>query len=330
MEFLQLGQSNSEIEEFYGQLDYKYDFSALKEILALKKNGRLVGACYLSLEDGALILRGLQVAPQEQRHGVGRALLKYVDSVVGSQEAWCIHTAALRGFYGSCGFEEVRSDLAPDLLIKRLQRFEKLVSSPMLFKRKDRFRLKKAGAGLPYFEAFMMRYFIFPKYSRSASWEQSQKLFEAEGRRLIEGVGALSPHALAYKKLSPRIAGIEDSSRYWSPAMILEHLMIVGRAMGDIIERLSRGESPKTVVKIAAVKPLGLSDPQQVREDFLLFAKTHSQKILSAVQDRNSQTTCKHPWFGAIRAAEWYWLMGAHQGIHRKQLVEIMKDLPSA
>ena len=55
--------------------------------------------------------------------------------------------------------------------------------------------------------------------------------------------------------LIPRVIGIEDSSRNWSVAMVLEHLCLTNAEMTIAVDSLSRGIVPKGEVDIALYKP---------------------------------------------------------------------------
>jgi hypothetical protein len=51
--------------------------------------------------------------------------------------------------------------------------------------------------------------------------------------------------------------GIEDSSRYWSAAMVLEHLIEVGSRIATGVVELTHGQAASVKADIADVKPKG-------------------------------------------------------------------------
>jgi len=55
--------------------------------------------------------------------------------------------------------------------------------------------------------------------------------------------------------LIKRLPGLEDSSRYWSVYMTLDHLRIVNLSIADVITKLANGAKPKVAASTAAVKP---------------------------------------------------------------------------
>ncbi|NDD92968.1 hypothetical protein EBZ37_12905, partial [bacterium] len=94
-----------------------------------------------------------------------------------------------------------------------------LVSSPLA-----QSRFLKPDSGLPLFERLMARYFFLPVKARQTTWEQSNRFFERETEKILRLVQSLTLHQMQTPVLIARIQGIENSSRFWSPAMVLEHL----------------------------------------------------------------------------------------------------------
>lgn len=188
-------------------------------------------------------------------------------------------------------------------------------------------KLEKPGSGLPFFEWLIAKYWVLNRMPYRMSWDDTQNLFDREGQKAIQIFESI-PHVLREKKvLIERIQGIEDSSRYWSAAMALEHLVIVGAFMTDGIVMISRGTSFQPTVGIADVKPLGSITSEQALSVFKDFIASSALRMAAEVQDRDSKTCVKHPWFGGMDARQWHWLMGAHQRIHRKQLEAIREKL---
>ncbi len=184
-------------------------------------------------------------------------------------------------------------------------------------------KLGKPGAGLPFFEAFVARYFLLPRAYRRISWDQADAMFQRQGRLLVELTQNLSADQLQKPVLINRIAGIEDSSRFWSPGMVLEHLIIVGTSMMRGIVDLSRGIVPAVKPDVAAVKPKGSYAAGAVGV-FQSFLAQYADTMNREVVDRNSSTTLAHPWFGGMNAHQWHCLAALHQGIHRKQMQKIL------
>ena len=183
--------------------------------------------------------------------------------------------------------------------------------------------LQPPGAGLPWWELLAARYIVFPRACRKLTWATAIELFQEEGARVLTVWDALPPERLGERVLIRRIAGIEDSSRFWSAAMTLEHLMIVGTGIRRTIASLRRGEVPNRTANTADVKPSGESAPAEVRAGFVSFLAEPAEPPMS----RGEGPRFKHPWFGPIDAFQWHCLLGIHQGLHRRQIEAIRMSI---
>lgn len=187
-------------------------------------------------------------------------------------------------------------------------------------------RLQPPGAGIPFLAKFFARYFYFPKIFKG-SWEDANRVYQAQMAKVIELVEKTPPAYLTKKVLIPPLQGLEDSSRYWSIQMTLEHLNIVSQEVGEAIVLLSRGETVPKKADTAQVKPQGEATFEKTFADFKKMAATQIADLNSRVKDRASKTTHDHPWFGPFTAHKWNWLLGIHTGIHRQQIKLIRKGL---
>lgn len=148
-------------------------------------------------------------------------------------------------------------------------------------------------------------------------------MFQKQGRILVDLTLNLSADCLQEPVLIERIQGIEDSSRFWSPGMVLEHLIIVGSQMMRGIVQLSRGIELTGTPDVAAVKPKQAYGAGAVGV-FQSFLSQYADTMNREVADRNSTTTLTHPWFGPMNAHQWHCLAAIHQTIHRKQMQKIL------
>ena len=132
---------------------------------------------------------------------------------------------------------------------------------------------------------------------------------------------------MARRVLIRRPPGLEDSSRYWSVYMTLDHLRIVHLEMVRIIDALAKGAVPDGKASTAAVKPNPDVDASVVGA----FDVSCEALLASVVRAGNMKTTARfaHPWFGPLDAAGWHALAGGHLGIHRVQIERIIKGLAS-
>lgn len=183
-------------------------------------------------------------------------------------------------------------------------------------------RLEKPGAGLPFLEALLVRWYVGPFQSRRKDRDQNLRLFSMLGARLLKEAGACADRDK--KVLVPRMRGIEDSSRFWCANETLEHLMITGAAMRGVIAELAAGRASDYVVRIEDFKPKGKYRGGDARPDFKAFLQ-ETESRLAALPIRDEGLTHLHPWLGPFNALQWTWLLAGHNGIHLRQLEAIRK-----
>jgi hypothetical protein len=184
--------------------------------------------------------------------------------------------------------------------------------------------LESAGKGLPAIDAMFLKHIGFPILKRTVSWEKGMELFEREGQRILDDVQGLDESVLFQKVLIPKTTGIEDNSRYYSPAMVLWHLIYVGETIRDGIISLSRNEQLDFVVKIENFKPfVEISDT--IIKDFKLFLQAFRRSIEERVGDRYIRNYHAHPWFGPLNPHQWLIMSAVHQIVHRRQLEKILE-----
>src|SRR5437868_13060383 len=102
--------------------------------------------------------------------------------------------------------------------------------------------LDRPGAGLPFPEAQLIRYVIFPWACLTTDWEEATRKFRTTGEAIL-GVSRKVPSPQFEKPvLIDRVRGIEDSSRFWSVEMVIEHLITVGGRFRTILECLDNNK----------------------------------------------------------------------------------------
>lgn len=191
-------------------------------------------------------------------------------------------------------------------------------------------QLQPPGAGLPWYELAAARLVVFPLLCRRLDWAAAGRQFRDEGAKVLALWDAFPADRLGERVLIDRIQGIEDSSRFWSVAMTVEHLNIVGTGIRRILAGLRLGQAPAQAARVADVKPRGELPPSEVRAAFarLLAAAATSDATEPAVP-RGTGALAPHPWFGPLDAHHWHCLLGIHQRIHRKQIEAIRRKFPA-
>lgn len=188
-------------------------------------------------------------------------------------------------------------------------------------------QLEAPGAGLPRMELYISRV-GFRLMSVFLSRRRANRWFQSEAEKILAIVRSLSPEQAARRVLIPRLSGLEDSSRYWSVYMTLEHLCIVDSEIARVTETLAAGHTVPEVVSTAAVKPSDTADTSTISH-FEQISRDYATR-LDAVKDSRSRLTLRHPWFGELGVTNWHQLGALHHRIHRKQIERIIQLLPDS
>jgi hypothetical protein len=120
---------------------------------------------------------------------------------------------------------------------------------------------------------------------------------------------------------------IEDSSRFHSYAMVLDHLTIVGLAVVPIVVDLTHGRTPAIIIRPEEVKPRRGRPLTDVWADYRAMIVTFTSAIPHDVGDRNATARHPHPWFGQLSAYQWLCFTPLHQEVHFKQARRICSEL---
>ena len=185
-------------------------------------------------------------------------------------------------------------------------------------------KLALPGAGLPIPERY-----IAPLLLAVRCWTGNRDSFNASFRQERETIRKLvsssDAGAASQRVLIKRPRGLEDSSRYWSVWMTLDHLRFVNHEFTKIIGALTKGVVPPGEASTANVKPSPTVTAAVVAEyesscDTLLAA-------VAAAPDLKTKVRYAHPWFGPMDAFAWHALAGGHMGIHRVQIERILQGI---
>ncbi|MBX3384801.1 MAG: DinB family protein [Phycisphaeraceae bacterium] len=182
-------------------------------------------------------------------------------------------------------------------------------------------RLAPPGAGIPAVERF-----IGGAIFALRRWRGTPESFCAQFRREQSAISRLcrdhEQSSLGRRVLISRLRGLEDSSRFWSVFMTLDHLRIVNQEITRVIDSLTRGEPPIGRVSTAAVKPSEDTSPDVVPE--YESSCENLLALVSARADLRTPLRHDHPWFGPLDAAGWLAMAAMHMGIHRVQIARIL------
>jgi hypothetical protein len=120
-----------------------------------------------------------------------------------------------------------------------------------------------------------------------------------------------------------RFPGIEESSRAWSGAMVLEHLTIVGRHVIELIPDLCAERTSSWVLRTRDVKPTGALTRKESASDFEAMVRDYVRSVRKAGEALFSPARHPHPWFGELRCKQWVAFMTLHHMVHVPHLKAI-------
>ena len=185
-------------------------------------------------------------------------------------------------------------------------------------------KFEKAGAGLPEFERLFIRVFLVPIVRISMNWTISRLLIKREIKIIQKLLNNISNKQLQQKMSIQRTFAIEDNSRQFSVNEVLEHLVIAGTLVKNVIETLSKEKEVDFNIKIENVKPKENKENQL--KYFLEFYQDYD-KFIKNLPKKQSKTTKAHPWFVKFNNFDWNIFMFMHTFIHRRQIEAILNEL---
>lgn len=186
-------------------------------------------------------------------------------------------------------------------------------------------QLARPGAGLPLPELFFAR-LLFAWRRRRGSQADHAAVFRQQRHDILALVHSCTPEQAETRVLIPRLRGLEDSSRFWSAWMTLDHLRITNHATAQVIVQLLQGKVPERVASTAAVKPtenVGADIVAEFEESCTAF-----EKATEGAPTLHTRVRYAHPWFGPLDAAGWHAMGGFHMRLHRRQIESILAGLP--
>ena len=175
---------------------------------------------------------------------------------------------------------------------------------------------------------FSSKISIIPWKVAKNTWAQNLTRLEKETQKIVLISNTLTEQDFQTRILIPRLRGMEDSSRFWSVALTIEHLCVSLSGMSNIASELAKGNRIEVDTGTANIKPKqeNLSTKPKMLEKFETLVK-ETVDILSVYETPSEKHKVHHPWFGNISANGWVWTIGQHQSLHRKQIQMIVERL---
>ncbi|MBC7771375.1 MAG: DinB family protein [Pyrinomonadaceae bacterium] len=186
-------------------------------------------------------------------------------------------------------------------------------------------KLAPPGAGIPAFERLVGGSLLkLRRLLGTPSMFTAQ--FERERRTIASLYAGPDASVLSARVLIPRLRGLEDSSRFWSVWMTLDHLRIVNDSITGVIGELTQGRVPEGTASTARVKP-----SERVGAEVVGAYEASCDRLLELITLKpklRTELRYAHPWFGPLDAAGWHAISAMHMGIHRAQIERILRDAP--
>ncbi len=157
------------------------------------------------------------------------------------------------------------------------------------------------------------------------SLDAGLRWFKFEASKIVALARSVAAEQGALPVLINRVVGIEDSSRYWSVFMVLDHLRIVDEGMTQIVHTLTDDRLFGQEVRIQDVKPSPQSGPETIGR--FLKAVDGYESTVTRLRTLGGRVRHPHPWFDPMTAHDWHCLVAIHHWVHRRQLERIIGKL---
>lgn len=111
------------VEAAYATWGYRGGVAPDDAVYIAERDGELLGAVRQTNEHDVVLLRGMYVAPAEQRRGLGTRLLQLFVARPRLAACYCVPHAHLDAFYAGAGFRPVVGDELPAFLRERAEAY---------------------------------------------------------------------------------------------------------------------------------------------------------------------------------------------------------------
>ncbi len=188
-------------------------------------------------------------------------------------------------------------------------------------------RLAPPGAGIPAYQMWAGKHIFLPWWCLRVTPRRVPDVMDRQGRRILHLGEDLSAADRERRVLVPPQIGLEDSSRFHSWAMVVEHLTIIGDALARVLTALTHGRVPPGEVSTADFKPRGGRPAGEIVEEYRAMLGRFRRTVLEECGDWRSPTRFGHPWFGPLVARQWVRFGPFHQTIHITQARRIRRRI---
>lgn len=192
--------------------------------------------------------------------------------------------------------------------------------------------LAPPGAGIPLYQRVAAKWVVIPYWRKSVPWGRvAERLRQQadEFDEIVKVADRRAPDALTRRVLIPPATGLEDDSRFWSLAMVADHLARVNLGVADVLTVLTAATTagaPLREVRIVDYKP----DPGADRAALGAMRRSIDaveRALREGKANQRTSATHPHPWFGPLPARTWAVFPAMHQSLHLAQARAIASRL---
>jgi len=121
----------------YAALGYRRTIDPADTVWFAENAEEAIGIVRVAAEQETLVLRGMRVAEQAQRRGLGTRMLRAIAEWLHDRECYCVPYPHLVGFYAQIGFAVIESSAAPAFLAERLANYRRSGEDVTLMRRRQ-------------------------------------------------------------------------------------------------------------------------------------------------------------------------------------------------
>jgi len=193
-------------------------------------------------------------------------------------------------------------------------------------------KLKPPGAGIPAYQRLVARTILIPLFLRRHPWDSIPGMLERDAEAFARDLSREREKGgearLTERVLIKPTPGLEDDSRYWSLAMVIDHLRRVNARMIEVVTSLTTNTPlPEGPTVIADFKPDPASNSRALEPYRNVTAQLAGVIEKTPPEARRATGTVPHPWFGPLTVRTWAPFGAMHQRIHGKQWERIIAGL---
>lgn len=184
-----------------------------------------------------------------------------------------------------------------------------------------------AEKSLAPYQTAILRHLVAPTVARRADIFENRRTFEAVNRRMIELLHLIPHEEWEERVLVGHQFGLDEHSRFFSPIMVIDHVLFAGKTIRAIVHELAQGIVVDHIIQSPFAFPQSRISHAELLTLFSDYTETCMADLEPLVLKADCETTIDHPWYGPFNMKQWHWLLAGHSMIHYRQLKNIKEHL---